>query len=194
MQFENGYSRSVHYAKTHPNDVFAFANLLQFDGDLEDGPRFMSVASNRIAGSDVALHDYGCRTAAAKNEGFEERKGREPNPLPLKPLERVYYIGYYEFDGDAVLQIKSKLHWIHIVPLEEQGNKEHCEIQLVPRDDIPVAPTIRRERKRERMEIRDDLRDLLHGPVRHVCEGDTEHEAELSGVPLPDMPQPLQAA
>lgn len=161
--------RHVLFPVSFRSKRFAHDKMIKFE--QRDGLLKASLAWERYLPTTPHLHAYGCRLARDRNElGSGQR--------------RSVYCGAYRFVAGAIRQLPTEPLMDDVIAVEvnhqiENGQLAHIDLQFRIRHgaDIEASKTA----------IIDRLWAICSGPLRHVCECDTDLNPHPSSV-LTDPP------
>ena len=162
----DNYFRHSVYPVSFRGKSFASKNLMALR-DLADGSLLTSLTWQQYVPTTSYIHSYGCRMASRRND-----KKRADGAY--KEKNRQVYCGAYQLTGRAVraLATVENLHEISsadIIHHIEEGEIAHTDLRIVLKAgqfDIEGTKTA----------IVDRLWNTCTGPLRHICDCDTEIE------------------
>ena len=124
-----------------------------------------SVAWDRLAPTFRYVHGYGCRLANVRNQKKLQASGQ------LREKDRSVYCGAYQLTGASIRTLPSQVgedvKAVDVIHKVEQGEVAHAALLIRISSD-----TINEEGLKTA--IMDRLWHANHGPLKHICESDTD--------------------
>jgi hypothetical protein len=145
--------------------------------DEPDGSILASLTWERYVPTTELVHGYGCRLAFRRNEK-KRAEGR------FKEKDRQVYCGAYQLKGNAIrgLAVINGLDQVlsaDVIHRIEEGEIAHTDLKIVLRAGGGVEGT--------KTAILDRLWNTCSGPLKHICDCDTDIDTHPS-LGLPTAP------